>query len=193
MKRDEIIITRSNNQCELCSSTPSTSIYEVPFADNTDENAAILICEKCKRQLEKREELDSKHWQCLKESMWSEVPGIKVTAWRVLNRLRNESWAVEDLDMLYLDEELLTWAKATGDHENDSNVQLHKDVNGQTIEAGDTVVVIKDLDVKGSSISAKVGTVVKNIRLVENKIEQIEGKVDGQMIVILTKYLRKQK
>lgn len=193
MKRDDIIITRANQQCELCSSTLSLNIYEVPFADNADENAAILLCEKCKRQLEKREELDSKHWQCLKESMWSEVNGVKVTAWRVLNRLRNESWAVEDLEMLYLDDELLTWAKATGDHENDSSVELHKDVNGQILESGDTVVVIKDLDVKGSSINAKVGTVVKNIRLVENNIEQIEGKVDGQMIVILTKYLRKQK
>jgi protein PhnA len=51
--------------------------------------------------------------------------------------------------------------------------------------------LIKTLDVKGSSISAKVGTVVKNIRLVADNVEQIEGRVDSQLIVILTKYLRK--
>jgi protein PhnA len=45
--------------------------------------------------------------------------------------------------------------------------------------------------VKGSSISAKLGAVVKNIRLVPDNIEQIEGKIEGQTIVILTKYLRK--
>ncbi|WP_317167666.1 PhnA domain-containing protein [Sphingobacterium mizutaii] len=53
------------------------------------------------------------------------------------------------------------------------------------------MVLIKTLDVKGSSISAKLGTVVKNIRLVPDNTEQIEGKIEGQTIVILTKYLRK--
>jgi protein PhnA len=52
-------------------------------------------------------------------------------------------------------------------------------------------LISKTLDVKGSTISAKLGTVVKNIRLVHDNIEQIEGKVEGQTIVILTKYLRK--
>jgi len=57
---------------------------------------------------------------------------------------------------------------------------------------GDSVVLTKTLDVKGSSIRATLGTVVKNIRLVFDNTEQIEGKIDGQTIVILTKYLRKQ-
>ncbi|MGE8379306.1 MAG: PhnA domain-containing protein, partial [Sphingobacterium sp.] len=56
----------------------------------------------------------------------------------------------------------------------------------------DTVVLTKTLDVKGSSLKATLGTVVKNIRLVADNIEQIEGKIEGQTIVILTKYLRKQ-
>jgi protein PhnA len=54
------------------------------------------------------------------------------------------------------------------------------------------VVLTKSLDVKGSTLNAKMGTVVKNIRLVENNTEQIEGKIEGQTIVILTKYVRKQ-
>jgi protein PhnA len=94
--------------------------------------------------------------------------------------------------MIYLTDENLAWAKATGDHENDATVDLHKDSNGTQLLQGDTVVLTKSLDVKGSTLNAKMGTVVKNIRLVENNTEQIEGKIEGQTIVILTKYVRKQ-
>ena len=110
----------------------------------------------------------------------------------MLNRLRNESWASESLDMLYLTDENLAWAKATGDHENDAAVELHMDCNGNVLQTGDSVSLIKSLDVKGSTLNAKMGTVVKNIRLVEDNKEQIEGKIEGQTIVILTKYVRKQ-
>ena len=119
------------------------------------------------------------------------MPGVQVVAWRMLNRLRNESWASDNLDMLYLDDDKLAWAKATGDHESDSSVDLHKDAYGAMLHSGDTVVLTKSLDVKGSSVNAKVGTVVRNIRLVENNTEQIEGRIEGQMIVILTKFVRK--
>ncbi len=124
--------------------------------------------------------------------MWSEVPAVQVTAWRMLNRLRGESWAQDNLDMMYLSDEHLAWAKLTGDHENDASVDLHKDCNGQQLQSGDSVVLIKSLDVKGSTLNAKLGTVVKNIRIVADNTEQIEGRVEGQLIVILTKYVRKQ-
>ena len=151
-----------------------------------------MVCATCLAQIEKKAEPNSSHWQCLTESMWSEVPGIQVLAWRMLNRFRSESWATDSLDMLYLDDEKLAWAKATGDHDNDSAVELHKDCNGVLLQTGDTVVLTKSLDVKGSSLNAKMGTVVKNIRIVEENTEQIEGKIEGQVIVILTKYVRKQ-
>jgi len=93
---------------------------------------------------------------------------------------------------MYLSDEQLAWAKATGDHENDSKVDLHKDANGHTLQNGDSVVLVKSLDVKGSTINAKMGTVVRNIRLVPDNTEQIEGRVESQLIVILTKYVRKQ-
>jgi protein PhnA len=89
-------------------------------------------------------------------------------------------------------DEMLAWAKATGDHESDGTVDLHKDSNGNILQNGDTVVLTKSLDVKGSSLNARMGTVVKNIRLVPDNTGQIEGKVEGQTIVILTKFLRKQ-
>ena len=192
MKLDEILLKRSENKCELCKAEDRIIVYEVPPASGASEENCIIICNTCSVQIEKKAELDSRHWKCLAESMWSEVPGVQVMSWRMLNRLRNESWAADNLDMMYLDEEQLAWAKATGDHENDGTVDLHKDCNGQVLQTGDSVVLIKSLDVKGSTLNAKLGTVVKNIRVVENNIEQIEGKIEGQMIVILTKYVRKQ-
>jgi protein PhnA len=189
---EEQLRQRSNSQCELCLSTTDLSVYEVPPQDNGNAENSILLCGECLSQVEKKETMDSSHWQCLTSSMWSEVPVVQVMSWRMLNRLRQESWAADSLDMMYLDDKQLAWAKATGDDENDSIVDVHKDCNGQVLVAGDSVVLIKSLDVKGSSLNAKMGTVVKNIRLVEDNVEQIEGKIEGQAIIILTKYVRKQ-
>jgi protein PhnA len=192
MKIDELVIQRSNNLCELCSKAGEIKIYEVPPQDRTSEENCIAICSDCLNQINKKAELNHTHWKCLTESMWSEVSGVQVVAWRILNRLRTESWAADLLDMLYLDDDKLVWAKATGDQDNDGAVELHKDANGTILQQGDTVTLTKSLDVKGTSLNAKMGTVVKNIRLVENNTEQIEGKIEGQTIVILTKYVRKQ-
>ena len=191
MKLEAILLQRSENKCELCKSTEEVKLHEVLPQKSTNEQNCIMICATCLAQIEKKAELDSNHWQCLTETMWSEALGIQV-AWRMLNRLKNESWASDNLDMLFLDEETLVWAKATGDHDNDSAVDLHKDCNGVILQTGDTVVLTKSLDVKGSTLNAKMGTVVKNIRIVEENTEQIEGKIEGQVIVILTKYVRKQ-
>ncbi|MEJ7559986.1 MAG: PhnA domain-containing protein [Pedobacter sp.] len=192
MTVEETLLKRSENKCELCGSTDSLSVYEVPAKTNNSPDECVLVCGKCLLQIEKKEVLDSIHLQCLSASMWSEIPGVQVVSWRLLNRLRQESWAIDNLDMMYLDEQTLAWAKATGDHENDTEVQFHKDCNNNVLENGDSVVLIKTLDVKGSSLSAKLGTVVKNIKLVEDNKEHIEGKIEGQLIVILTKFVRKQ-
>jgi protein PhnA len=191
MKLEEFLLKRSEGKCELCKSDNALKIYEVPPQSKSTEENCIMICDKCTAQIEKKEELDKSHWTVLSESMWSEVPGVQVVSWRMLSRLRNESWAADNLDMMYMEDERLAWAKATGDHDNDSTVDLHKDANGNVLQRGDTVILTKSLDVKGSSLNAKLGTVVKNIHLVENNTEQIEGKIEGQVIVILTKYVRK--
>lgn len=193
MKLEEQLLKRSENQCELCGSGETLNLYEVPPQSSSNEDNCILICEKCLAQIDRKEELDSKHWSCLTTSMWSEVPGVQVVSWRMLNRLSNESWAMDNLDMMYLDEERLAWAKAAGGLDNDTDtVEVHKDSLGALLQTGDTVVLTKSLDVKGSQLNAKMGTVVKNIRLVDNNTDQIEGKIEGQVIVILTKYVRKQ-
>lgn len=192
MSKETLLKERSGNACELCGSAGPLSVYDVPPDHGTSEENSAFICAKCLAQIEKAEELDSAYWSFLTTSMWSEIPAVQVISWRMLNRLRDQSWAAENLDMMYLDDERLAWAKATGDHENDASVDLHKDCNGQQLKNGDSVVLIKSLDVKGSTLNAKMGTVVKNIRLVQDNTEQIEGKIEGQVIVILTKYVRKQ-
>lgn len=183
---------RSGNQCELCKSTADLSVYTVPPGDESNADENMLVCSKCLAQIQKKEEPDAQHWSCLSESMWSEVPAVQVMAWRMLNRFRNESWAADNLDMLYLSDELLEWAKKTGDHESSGEVELHRDCNGAQLFDGDTIVLMKSLDVKGSTLNAKMGTAVKNIRLVADNTEQIEGKIDGMAVIILTKFVRKK-
>ena len=192
MKLEEQIQQRSENKCELCGSENNIQLYDVLPQSGRDVDNCIMACAKCIAPVEKKEELDSEHWKVLTETMWSEVPGVQVVAWRMLNRLRNESWASDQLDMLYLDDQVLEWAKATGDHVNEASVDLYKDAYGVVLQQGDTVILTKNLDVKGASVNARLGTVIKNIRLVPDNTEQIEGKIDGQQIVILTRYVRKQ-
>ncbi len=184
---------RSGNQCELCGSAGGLKVYVLPQTPAAVKDDAVYLCGKCLAQAEKQEDLDAAHWQRhAGTAMWSEVPAVQVMAWRMLSRLRNESWAQENLDMMYLDDETLAWAKAAGDQDGDGTVDLHRDSNGNVLRNEDTVVLTRSLDVKGTSLNAKMGTVVKNIRLVQDNTEQIEGKIEGQLIVILTKYVRKQ-
>jgi protein PhnA len=66
-----------------------------------------------------------------------------------------------------------------------------KDSNGTTLNAGDSVQVIKDLKVKGTSITLKRGTVIKNIRLTDNE-EEIECNADKvKGLVLKTCFLKK--
>jgi protein PhnA len=75
------------------------------------------------------------HWRCLNDNMWSEVAAVQVVAWRMLTRLRAEGWPQDLLDMLYLDEENLKWAKATGEGEEEEQKVIHRDVNGVILQA----------------------------------------------------------
>ncbi len=93
--------------------------------------------------------------------------------------------------MLYLDDDTLAWAKATGEGEGTEETVQHVDCHGAVLEAGDTVTLVKDLNVKGANFTAKRGTAVRGISLVPDNPEQIEGRVNGQQIVILTKFVKK--
>lgn len=193
MSLEENLIERSGKSCELSNATEDLKVYQVSYNGENADQRSILISEKCIAQIEKTQEADSEFWEpILPISMWSEIPAIKVISWRMLQRFRNESWAAEALDLIYMEDEVLQWAKESGDHLSEARSALHKDSNGNILQNGDTVSLIKDLDVKGSSLKAKMGTAVRNIRLVHDNPEQIEGKIEGQMIVILTKFVKKQ-
>ena len=190
MSLEQDLFQRSGSQCELCGSKDDLQVYAVPDSPADAENH-ILICGTCKEQIEDPEKTDPNHWRSLNDSMWSPVPAVQVMAWRMLNRLRGEGWPQDLLDMMYMEEEQLAWAKAGEATGESSSGVVHKDSNGVTIEAGDTVVLVKDLPVRGSSLVAKRGTAVRRVSLVHDNPEQIEGKVEGQQIVILTKFVKK--
>ncbi|MDQ6992069.1 MAG: PhnA domain-containing protein [Mariprofundus sp.] len=182
---------RSESKCELCGSTEPLAVYEVPPTSNGSPDQSILACETCLEQINHPEKVDVNHWRCLNDSMWSQVPAVQVVAWRMLSRLKGEGWPQDLLDMMYLEDEVKTWAEATGEGLDEEDKIIHRDSNGVILAAGDSVTLTKDLDVKGSSITAKRGTAVRNIRLVMDHEDQIEGRVDGQQIVILTKFVKK--
>lgn len=191
MSLEKDLQTRSGSVCELCSSTDGLTPYEVPAAPNSNADGNVYICGTCHTQIEDPEKMDPNHWRCLNDSMWSQVPAVQVMAWRMLNRLRGEGWPVDLLDMMYMEDDTLAWAKATGEGEDGDEKIVHKDAHGNVLQAGDNVVLTQTLNVKGSSLTAKRGTAVRGIRLVHDNAEHIEGRVDGQHIVILTKFVKK--
>ncbi|MDT8451223.1 MAG: PhnA domain-containing protein [Gammaproteobacteria bacterium] len=181
---------RSESKCELCGATENLSIYETLATSKDNADECVLVCASCRDQIENPERIDVNHWRCLNDSMWSQIPAVQVMAWRMLTRLSAEGWPQDLLDMLYLDDATLAWAK-TGKAENNDSAVPHVDSNGAILAAGDTVTLIKDLDVKGANFTAKRGTAVRNISLVADNPEHIEGRVEGQRIVILARFVKK--
>ncbi len=192
MTTEQTLMQRCESKCELCGSDSNLGVYEIPPVTNPGPDNSIMICDVCCGQIGNPESMDVNHWRCLNDSMWSRVSAVQVMAWRMLTRLSAEGWPQDLLDMLYLDDELLEWAKADGDGQTVEDSVKHLDSNGAVLEAGDTVTLIKDLDVKGANFTAKRGTSVRGISLVADNPEHIEGRVDGQRIVILTRFVKKQ-
>ncbi len=190
MSLEQSLLQRSSSACELCGSSSKLSVYEIPPVSTATEDNSVLVCDTCLGQINNPDSTDSNHWRCLNDSMWTPVPAVQVMAWRQLKQLDNESWAQDLLDMLYLEPEVQQWAEAGQPSDSDENTSQSKDSNGATLNAGDSVTLIKDLDVKGANFTAKRGTMVKNISLTDNP-EHIEGKVNGTRIVLLTKFLKK--
>ena len=180
---------RSGSVCEISGSDENLVVYLVePKTEETPENC-ILISQKLKDQIENPETTDSNDWRGLADSMWNENTPVQIVSWRMHARLKN----MDMLEMMYLDEDALEWAKATGEADDDEGKIIHKDSNGNILNDGDSVVLIKDLDVKRANFTAKRGAAVHNIKLVWDNAEHIEGRVENQHIVILTQYVKKTK
>jgi protein PhnA len=180
---------RSGSVCEISGADENLVVYLIaPKTEETPENC-ILISKKLKDQIENPETTDPNDWRGLSDSMWNENLPVQIVSWRMHARLKNNDM----LDMMYLDDDALEWAKATGEADDDEGKIIHKDSNGNILNDGDSVVLIKDLDVKGANFTAKRGAAVHNIKLVWDNAEQIEGRVENQHIVILTQYVKKTK
>ncbi len=185
----QALLTRSNSQCELCTATTDLQPRGVPpeAADTAfDPDRHVLACSTCRAQLDGEVELDPRHWHGLREAIWSETPAVQVAAWRQLQKLRAEGWAQELLDQAWLADEVRAWAEAGLAADGPATV----DSNGTPLQDGDSVTLIKDLDVKGAGFTAKRGTLVKKIRLTDDP-GLVEGKVDRVGIYLKTEFLKK--
>ena len=181
---------RSNYQCELCNSNDGNlHSHTVPHKPNESLNEQVVLCSSCFDRIRAEDYSDTNYWRFLTGSIWSEVPSVQALSYKLLGKLSSEDWAAEATDAAYLDESLIAWAKA--EEEFEAAKIIHKDCYGVPLQAGDTVILTENLDVKGTSFSTPKGTIVRKIRLVPDNDEQIEGKINGETIVILTKYVRK--
>lgn len=174
---------RNQNLCELCSSENATIEYVVsPKSDDSIENQ-VSLCDRCYNSIDKK---DSFHWRCLEGSIWSQQPSVQALSYRILQNFKEEDWANDLLSSVDIDENVVQWAMSAFEVSD-----VHKDTFGNILENGDNVVLTQALNVKGTNFTASKGTVVKKIKLVADNAEQIEGKINEQMIVILTKFVRK--
>jgi protein PhnA len=167
--------------CALCSAETPLEFFAV---DGGPDGAGVQLCGICRTQAEGTP--DPAHMRCLGSAMWSEDPAVQVLSARLLACLSDHDWARDLADQLWLDDETRAWA------ENTAAESAHRDSNGAALAQGDTVVLVKDLPVKGAGFTAKRGTAVRGISLVADNPEHIEGRVEGQRIVILTKYVKRK-
>ena len=188
MPTENALKNRSNNSCEFCAAKDNLTVYSVPPTSDLSAQQSIYLCQTCVKQVEGEQQLDVNHWRCLTDSMWNQEPAVQVMSYRMLHKLSTESWAQDALEMIYLEDDVRTWAEQ-GIAAEQSNGPT-RDSNGAELHDGDNVTLIKDLKVKGANFTAKQGTMVRGIALTDNP-EHIEGKVNGTRIVLVSAYLKK--
>ncbi|WP_298860779.1 alkylphosphonate utilization protein [uncultured Sulfitobacter sp.] len=163
--------------CPLC--TTDAPLTDTPVTGGPAD-ASITICATCADP-----QTPPDHFRAIASTMWSEDAALQVFALRTLRRLDTD-WSRDLAEQLYLDDETQAWA------DNQAAATNHRDSNGVPLATGDTVVLIKDLNVKGAGFTAKRGTAVHRITLVPDNDAHIEGRVEGQRIVILTEFVKKR-
>jgi protein PhnA len=139
----------------------------------------VMLCRDCRDE----GSVPLAHWRCLEGAAWSDDPIVQFAVWSKLATL-DAAWATECREGMVLSPAAQGWADAPP-------AVIHRDSQGQILQRGDTVVLIKDLTVKGANFTAKRGTAVRKISLVPDNAAQIEGRVEDQKIVILTEFVRK--
>jgi protein PhnA len=176
---------RNGDLCELCNAENATTGYTVsPKNDDQIENQ-VALCDTCLKAIDDANA--SFHWRCLEGSIWNPEPSVQALSYRIMQNFKNEEWVSSVLNNVDLDESVIDWAMSSF-----QVADVHKDAFGNILENGDNVVLTQALNVKGTSFTASKGVVVKKIKLVHDNPEQIEGKINDQVIVILCKFVKKQ-
>jgi len=173
----EELAARAGGRCELCGGTSGLTALS---AGGDSAERSVLICDACAAELAS-DTLDPKHWFCLKEAIWSGVPAVQVVSYRLL------------LDSAYLADDVLAWANeglAEADEDEGDGSGRTVDCNGNELADGDSVTLIRNLDVKGAGFVAKQGTRVNDIRLTDNP-KHVEGRINKVAIVLKTEFLKK--
>lgn len=190
MPINTILHERSNGLCELCGKADEyLDGYAVPPREDDSPEHQVVLCSECLGKARDGDVSDPHYWRFLEGSIWSGVPAVQVLSYKLLGKLAGEGWAADARGNAYLDEQNLEWANAEDALEAER--VIHKDSYGVVLESGDTVILTENLNVKGTNYIAPKGTVVRKIRLVPEDAGQIEGKINGDTIVILTKFVRK--
>ncbi len=174
---------RSQNKCELCESKTELASFAV------EDQYKAYLCVTCRLQLDGSMPLDSNHWKALSNTMWSEFPGVQILVYRVLSFFKNQTWSSELLEQLYLEDSVLELAQKKTLESSTPSEKVF-DSNGNELLKGDSVTLIKDLDVKGAGFTAKRGTIVRGISLTDDP-GNIQGRVNGVQIILKTEFLKK--
>lgn len=184
MDLNKNLAARCDATCELCNNKPAQHAFLLsPKTEEIPENQ-VALCDECLINIESKDKAD--YWRILEGSIWNPQPSVQALSYRLLQSYQSEEWANDVINSIELDENIVQWAMSAFEV-----ATVHRDAFGNELLSGDTVVLTQNLNVKGTSFTAPKGTIVKKIRLVSDNTEQIEGKINEQLIVILTKYVKK--
>ncbi len=103
---------------------------------------------------------------------------------------KGETWAQDVLDTAYLEEHVKAWAESGLAQSSDDEGSKPRDSYGMELSEGNSVNLIKHLDVKGMNFTVKRDTLMKHIYLTNNP-KHVEGKINGSTIVIVSAYTKK--
>lgn len=174
--------------CELCDAVAALTSWPLPGGP---PGAAVELCGNCRAALAAPASGNAHHWQALHGAIWNEKPAVRVLSHHILRGLASSPWAMDLLEQLSLSPEEHAWAAHLAPATEATDLgHLTMDAHGAPLAEGDSVTLIKDLEVKGGGFTAKRGTLVRQIRLTENP-EHVEGRVNGVLIVLVAKYLKK--